>query len=404
FPEYYLRQIPSTPEERQTANDVIQEGLYNEGLILKDKLEAYSDAAHEWNTLLERYPDNIYRLDVYYNMYMMYMRQGNTAMAERYRALVLKNFPDSPYGQAMTDPNFLEQMREMNRRQEELYTGAYQAYLENHNDSVHTAYRTMAEKYPLSKLMPKFMFIDALTYVTENNPSAFRDRLKELLERYPDTDITPLASAYLKGLGQGRKLHQGSSNVRGMIWDLRLTNDTTLVEGDSVAFDLNPADPQMLVLVYPTDEVSANELLFDVARHNFSSFIVKDFDLEQMNFGRLGLLLIKGFESFEELAHYRQVMKDSPYLQLPPQVRPVMISEKNFNTLLQHGKTFDDYFRWVDSQAAEAPVTPAPGNLESDDFDPAAYSEAIMNDIPVDNEDPTDNNDSETTDTDDAQQ
>lgn len=382
FAEYYLQQIPTTPEQRQTANDVIQEGLYNEGLILKDKLEAYSDAAHQWNTLLDRYPDNIYRLDVYYNMYMMYMRSGNEAMAEHYRALILKDFPDSPYGQAMTDPKFLEKMRDMNRRQEEMYTRAYNAYLNNHNDSVHMAYKTMTETYPLSKIMPKFMFIDALTYVTENNPTAFRDRLKELLERYPDTDITPLASAYLKGLGQGRQLHRGASNVRSMIWDLRLSNDSTVIEGDSVTFDLNPADRQMLVLVYPTDEVSANQLLFDVARHNFSSFVVKDFDLEQMNFGRLGLLLIKGFASFEELAHYRSVMKDSPYLQLPPQVRPIMISEKNFDTLLQHGKTFDDYFRWVDSQAAEAPVTAAPGSLDNPDIDPAAYSEAIMNDIP----------------------
>ena len=35
-PEYYLSQIPNTPEQKQTANDVIQEGLYNMALILKD--------------------------------------------------------------------------------------------------------------------------------------------------------------------------------------------------------------------------------------------------------------------------------------------------------------------------------------------------------------------------------
>ena len=74
-----------------------------------------------------------------------------------------------------------------------------------------------------------------------------------------------------------------------MIWDMRLGNDSTEVSTDSVMFDLNPQDRQLLVLVYPTDEVSANQLLFDVARHNFSSFGVKDFDLDQMNFGRLGL-------------------------------------------------------------------------------------------------------------------
>lgn len=225
------------------------------------------------------------------------------------------------------------------------------------------------------------MFIDALSYVTENQPEKFRETLKQLLERYPETDMTELASAYLKGLAQGRKLHSGATNVRGMIWDMRLGNDSTEVSTDSVMFDLNPQDRQLLVLVYPTDEVSANQLLFDVARHNFSSFVVKDFDLEQMNFGRLGLLLIKDFANFEELSHYRKVLQQSPYLQLPPQVRPVMISVKNFETLIQQGRTFEDYFRYVDQQAAEQPVTAAPGSMEAGNDERRQYGSAIINDI-----------------------
>lgn len=382
YPEYYLRQIPSTPEDKLTANDIIQEGMYNVGLILKDRLDATGEAAAEWDKLLKRYPDNIYRLEVYYNMYLMYMRKGNKNLAEHYRQLILKEFPDSPYGQAMRDPSYLDKLRNMETEQEQLYERTYQAYLNNSNDSVHSAYSYMQRKYPLSKIMPKFMFIDALSYVTENNPEKFRDVLRQMLERYPETDMTELASAYLKGLAQGRQLHKGASNLRGMIWDMRLSNDTTEMQNDSVMFDLNPADRQMLVLVYPTDEVSANQLLFDVARHNFSSFVVKDFDLEQMNFGRLGLLLIKDFANFEELSHYRKVLQESQYVQLPPQVRPVMISVKNFETLIRQGRTFEDYFRFVDQQAAEEPVTAAPGQLPDDSGERQQYGSAIMEDIP----------------------
>lgn len=378
YPEYYLRQIPSTPEEKLTANDIIQEGMYNMGLILKDQLEAFNDAAGEWQNLLTRYPDNIYRMDVYYNMYLMYMRAGNKALAERYRALMLSDFPESKYGMAMRDPDYLDKLRDMDADQERMYERAYEAYLDNRNSEVHAAYREMMKKYPLSKIMPKFMFIDALSYVSENDRESFRSTLKELLERYPETDVTPIASSYLRGLAQGRKLHSGATNMRGMIWDLRLGNDSTDIAGDSITFDLNPDEPQLLVLVYPTDEVSGNRLLFDVARHNFGSFVVKDFDLEPMNFGRLGLLLVKGFANFEELVHYRKVMESDSDLVLPPQVRPVMISVKNFDTLLQHGSTFEDYFRYVDEQAAEAPVVTAPGDVETDDM----YFDAIVSDRP----------------------
>lgn len=374
FPEYYLKQIPSTPQEKITANDVIQEGMYNIGIILKDKLEAYNEAADEWNALNRRYPDNVYRLDIYYNMYLMYMRIGNKSRAEYYRSLILSEFPESKYGMAVRDPNYIENLRKMDAEQNAIYEKAYSDYLDNKNQQVHDALEVMMKKYPLSKIMPKFMFIDALTYVTENNQDKFKERLTMLLERYPDSDVSPLASDYMRGLSQGRKLHSSSGNTRGMLWDMRLGNDSIAFDSDSISFDLNSDDPQLLVLVYPTDEVSSNQLLFEVARHNFSSFVVKDYDLEPMNFGRLGLLLVKGFANFDELVHYRSVMASG--LELPGNVRPVMISVKNFDTLLQQGRTFEEYFRYVDEQAAEAPVEGGPGLADDD------YSTLIVKDRP----------------------
>lgn len=352
FPEYYLKQIPATDEERMVSNDVIQEGLYNMGVILKDKLEDFPAAASEFGRLLSRYPDNVYRLDTYYNLYLMYMREGNTADAERFRQLIINDFPDSKYGQAMRDPRYIDNLKAMGSQQEEMYERAYEAYLSNNNDQVHNAYNEMVAKFPMSKLMPKFMFLHALAYVTEKKPEEFQSTLKSLLELYPETDITPLASSYLKQMARGRQLQSTGSNTRGMLWDLRLTNDSTLT-GDPDApaqFELNPDNEQYLVLLFPTDSVSSNQLLFDIARHNFTSFVVKDFDLEQMNFGRLGLLIIKGFTNMNELNHYRRVMADDAKLQIPRQVRPVIISAKNFETLIKEGRSFEEYFRYLEEQ------------------------------------------------------
>ena len=53
-PEYYLKQIPSTDEERATCHEIIIDGLYNMGVILKDKLEDYPAARVQWNRLLDR--------------------------------------------------------------------------------------------------------------------------------------------------------------------------------------------------------------------------------------------------------------------------------------------------------------------------------------------------------------
>ena len=382
FVEYYLKQIPKTPEDIEVANEVIQEGLYNMGLILKDKLEDYPAAKHEFNLLEQRYPDNVYSLEVYYNMYLMAAREGNQAAAETWRKKILEKFPDSNYGIAMLDPNYFEHLTQMYQVQEDMYEEAYSAYLDNNNRVVHQLTNEMQEKYPLSPILPKFVFIDGLSYFTEGDNDKFKDKLTELLQRWPETDMTDMASAILKGLKSGRQLHSSGVNSRGMIWQTRLSDtqeDELAEDGLPVHFERDPNAPQYLVLAFPLDSINPNTVLYEVARFNFSSFIVKDFDLEQMSFSNIGLLIVKGFANLKELEHYRTVMERSD-LDLPPEVVPIMISKTNFEILIKEGRTFEDYFRFREEDAANQVEASVLEDMEIDDPDaPAPESDDAGN-------------------------
>ena len=376
-PEYYLKQIPSTPAEIQTSNNIIQEGLYNMGVILKDKLEDYPAARREFNELDKRYPDNIYRLDAYYNMYLMAVRDNDTAQAEKWRQQIIADFPDSPYGKAMLDPDYFLKLREMHARQESLYEDAYQAYLDNKNREVHKLTEEMEKDYPLSQILPKFVFIDALAYLTQGDNDKFRERLTYLLDKWPETDMTPMAGSILKNLREGKIPNAGMSNARGMLWDTRLTaagsDDATGSDGQPARFERDPNKPQYLVFAFPRDSVSANQVLYDVARFNFSSFVVKDFDLEPMSFGNVGLLIVKGFENMRELEHYRSVMARSDF-KLPESVRPIMISKANFELLLREGRSFEEYFRFEDEEPDPETLLP-PSDPEGGNEDPEEINE-----------------------------
>lgn len=345
--EYYLKQIPSTPEEIMTANDVVQEGLYNMAVILKDKLEDYPAARREFERLDARYPDNIYRLDAYYNLYLMAMREGDTTQGEKWRQKILADFPDSPYGKAMRDPQYFDNLRRMNSIQEEIYGEAYAAYLADNNVEVHALTSEMERDYPLSPILPKFVFIDALSYLTEGDNTKFQERLEELLRKWPDTDMTDMASAIVRKLNAGYRPNSGGTNARGMIWETRLTDSELPLdeEGNPANFTDAPDSPHYMVFAFPRNEVNANELLYDVARFNFSSFVVRDFDLEPMGFSNVGLLVVNGFRNLREAEHYRTVMERGG-LALPPDVRPIIISKDNFELLLREGRSFEDYFRF----------------------------------------------------------
>lgn len=364
FPEYYLSQIPQTDEEIANSHNIIQEGLYNVGIILKDKLEDASAAEKAFNELNSRYPDNIYRLDAYYNMYLMYARYGDNIKAEKYRQLILAEFADSNYGAALADPDYINNLRRMESDQEEMYEATYARYLANDNAQVHKQYAEMMHRYPLSPIMPKFMLLDSFAYLGEQDYDKFQSTLKELLIRYPDTDITPMATDILKEIGKGRKPNSdGGGNVRGMIWTVRLSNDTTAnanAMGEFTPFDPSREGEHLCLLTYPVDSVSANKLIYDVARHNFSTYAVRDFDMERLTFSPIGIVVIKGFDSYADVEDYASMLLSDKQIIIPQQVRLVFISRKNFDLLLKEGRSFNDYFLFLQEQsddAVEAPIS-----------------------------------------------
>lgn len=377
FPEYYLKQIPSTPEERQTAHDVIQEGLYNMGVILKDKLDDISGAEYEFNRLLTEYPDNAYRLDTYYNMYLMYARTGDKSKAETYRTIILEQYPESRQGIALADPQYLDKLMRMNEMEQVLYNQAYTAYMSNDNARVHEIYAQARKDYPMSRIMPKFMFLEALSYVTEQNKDKFSETLQQLVSLYPETDVSPLASAYLKQLSEGRQLQSSGSNMRGLVWSTRLSADSSVVStAEHSEFDFENDGEQTFVLIYAANRINGNQLLFDVARHNFSSYDVSDFNIEQLRFGNLGMITVTGFRNEKEAAEYRTTLEKKNYDKIPASVVPLIISSHNFNILLTEGRTLEEYFEAAgdnrierihdmivqpeEVEQLEAPTSPAP--------------------------------------------
>lgn len=369
YPEYYLRQIPTNDQERATANDIIQEGLYNMGVILKDKLDDTSGARYQFDRLMRDYPDNVYRLDAYFNMYLMYARSGNMAEANRYRDLIIAEFPESRQALALTDPDYIENLRRMPQEEQRLYDQAYEAYFNNDNRRVHELYQKMVREFPMSRVMPKMMFLEALSYVASKDADKFNETLNKLIAQYPEADVSPLASSYLKLLADGRELSASGGNVRGIVWSTRLGNDSIRgVSLDTPAqFDFESDGSQLLVLIYRADLVNANQLLFDVARHNFTTYNVRDYDLEPMRFGNIGLLVISGFNNRREVADYRSQLEKGGLFRLPKGVVPLNISDQNFKILLNEGRSLEEYFDAVGDKRLDQIHTAVVGPADSEE-------------------------------------
>ncbi len=344
---YYLSQIPRTEEEIANANKIIEDGLYNEGKIINEKLENFLLAIKTFESMEQRYPNSEHLVESYYAIYLMYMRMKDLENAERYKQKLIQAFPASAYGVALADPNYLENMRAMIASQDSLYIRTYEAYLNSQSQQVHDTYAFVKEKWPLSNLMPKFLFLHALSFVLEGNIPAFQETLEQITATYPESDVSPLASLMVKGIHEGRSVQSGEV-TRGLMWgaSLRQANDSTALDTTQMFVDDDYA-PHLLLLTFKTDSLSQNDLLFEIAKFNFENYLVRDFDLEIIDTkGGLSVLVISGFNNLDELIDYHNRIERSNSLELPDGIVQIDINEPNFRALLG-GRTFEEYFEWV---------------------------------------------------------
>jgi len=355
---------------------VRMEGLYNEAVIINEKLENFPLSIRTFRQLETRYPESEHRPDIYYNIYLMYMRMADIAHrsgqfaqenshlaeAELWRQKLLASYPESKYGVALADPDYIGTLRKMVEQEDSLYIHTYDEYLAGNTPVVHDNYTFIHDNWPLSKLMPKFLFLHALSFVQEGDADSFKEALESLTATYPESDVSPLASLMIKGIREGRELQLGQQ-VRGMMWSssLRREGDEGALADSSMHFLDDDYVPHLLLLAFQTDSLHQvqNNLLFEIAKFNFENYLVKDFDLEIIDTGGgLSVLVISGFNDLDELLDYHDRMDDSETFELPEGITEIDISDPNFRLLLQ-GRTFEEYFEWVQETYGEDPP-PAP--------------------------------------------
>lgn len=156
----------------------------------------------------------------------------------------------------------------------------------------------------------------------------------------------------LKGVQEGRQLHGGNFDLDD-IWNRR---DLTLAE-DSTAVDTLSAErniPFRFILIYQPDSLQErnvdgrivsgeNQLLYEMARFNFSNFLVRNFDLNIERQQGYSQLAISGFLNYDEALQYARQLYDAEGMKaMLQQCRSLVISDVNL-ALIGTRYSFRDY-------------------------------------------------------------
>ena len=378
--EYYLAQIPFTQEQMEASNKTIEDGLYNSGVIFKDKLDNLTLSEKQLRRLVDNYPDYEGTADAFYHLYLLYMRKHEPRTADEYVERLKQQYPGNEWTTLLSDPHYVENARFGIAIEDSLYAATYDAFKASRYSDVTANVEISNRRYPLGANRDKFIFIGGLGKLNEGDAEGCIADMKTVVEKYPQSGVAQMAGMIVKGVDEGRRLHGGKFDLAGM-WDRRTVvlrdSDSTAVH--ELSTDRNAAF--VYTIVYNPDSLNENRLMFELARYNFTSYLVRNFDINIEEADGLRRITISGFRNYDEALQYaRQLHTQAAVTRLVGKNRSLIVSETNL-PLLGRQFSYADYDKFYAKHFAplktsdepllnepDAVTTPeAPSSNEEDD-------------------------------------
>lgn len=317
-PEFYLQQIPKTQEDIALSDSLIANALYNLIFIYQDEI-------------------------------------GDQKLADETYAEFTRRFPNDPRVNEINtmrnpNPELIARLRKMLAEQDSVYQQTYNAYRRSEFATVKANKDYAENTFPMSPLMPRFLFLNAVATARTEGQEAFVVDLRDLVTRYPESELSAMAKDMLAMMGQGMESQKGemTSDLEQMRSD---SEETETEKDETIAFSTARNVRSVILLALPeTDESLLNKLLYEVALFNFSQFLIRDFELQKLPVWSDGCALrISGFESLDETEWYLNLVARNEELNnfiKSNKITSLGITEDNYQ-LIPSKLSLDDYNQFI---------------------------------------------------------
>ena len=357
--EYYLAQIPFTEDQVATSNLAIMDGLYNSGVIFKDKLDNLDLSKKQFTRLETQYPDFEQKADMYYHLFLLYSRLGQHNVAAGYVEKLKAEYPENQWTILLTDPYFKENAQFGVHIEDSLYAATYDAFKADRLSEAKANAQISATRFPLGENRDKFLFIGGLAKLNDGDSKGCVDDMKAVVEKFPQSKLAEMAGMIVNGVNAGKPLH-GARFDLGDVWTRRTA---VLADSDSInakTFDAERNTEFVFMLAYVPDSVDENKLLYQMAKVNFTHYVVRNFDLAIEDANGLRRMVVRGFRNYDEALQYARGLAEQAGLQqLLSGCKAIVISDKNL-PLLGTNFSYADYQDFYDKNFAPLKISSQP--------------------------------------------
>ncbi len=297
-PEFYLKNIPTTPEAIAISDLKIERALYNMGYIYFYELSDHDNSIESFEKQITRFPKGGMIPPAYYQLYQVYIRLGFNDKAAQYKKRLATEYPDHEYAMILADPDYFVKRAKEFDKHKDFYSRVWELYQQGNYKVAGTRVDSALALPGFSDIHPKLSLLKAMMSGKTDGKEAYIIALENTVTKYPKTPESQHASKLL-GLLKEETEKEGEDTL----------GETEKIDYSIYSFN---ADKTHLVLVIVDSKFGkADRVKTKVADFNRKSFGPKNLNVSSTVLSDFHeMLTVSSFTNARDAMIYYNALKD----------------------------------------------------------------------------------------------
>ncbi len=311
-----IKQLPKTEEQVEKSLAMIEEAYFQLGDIYYFKLNKKQNAINNYEQMLARFPETLYRPEVLYKLYLM-LKERNPAKSAAYAQELIQHYPESTFAKVLVNPDYLMESNLILEQQQRRYKQAYAKY---EQEEYEEAEALLAEALALERtsFTPNLQLLNIIVRGKTQSLARYQYELDSFIKQYPDTDLALYARRLLTTAGEYERMMEKERGLN---------------------FSVDPGAVHYVVLVYDNNSIIATALTGALAGFNRNIIFDRNLDVSNLVLNEeKSLTLVTEFDSQRKaMEYYRSFIEKRNTM--------TEIQNYKFNTFVITKNNFDIFYR-----------------------------------------------------------
>jgi len=250
--EGLLANVPLTKEKMDVSNTRVSVSLFELGKNYQTLLEDYGAAVESYERSLQRFPDSLYKGELYLNLSYCYRKLGNMQKSAYYKNLLLQKFDKSKYAQLVTHPESMDPSKK-DTAATKRYEGIYNLFIEGDFEKAIKEKEQADSLYGTNYWSPQLLYIESVYYIRKKEDSTAIKVLEQIITQYPTSPLKGKATTMIDVLNRRNSIESYLSklSIERAKEDSQIVvyDDATVSKGVQPAITNNKPKPREVVIV-----------------------------------------------------------------------------------------------------------------------------------------------------------